>query len=240
INYLASPDQTEGFDDLIKNGREQHEALKAQLYTDEAETGSFVWAPENRKEGFKTSGQVQYVGIGGNFREAGFDYTAALSILKTILNYEYLWINIRVMGGAYGCMSSFRRSGNCYLVSYRDPNLKETLDVFEKLPAFLENFHVDEREMTKYIIGTISEIDTPMTAQGKGSAALHAWMGGLTEADYQKSRDQVLDADDSVIRGLKDLIAAVIAQKRICVVGSAGQIEKNEGLFEHTESLIKG
>ena len=126
-----------------------------------------VFTPHRNNEGFKTSGQVQYVAKGGNFRKDGYSYTGALQILKLILSYDYLWTNIRVKGGAYGCMSAFKRTGKAYLVSYRDPNLDKTLAVFDGTPEYLRNFSADEHEMTKYIIGTISGLDTPLTPQGR-------------------------------------------------------------------------
>ena len=92
-------------------------------------------------------------------------YTGALNILKVALSYDYLWINIRVKGGAYGCMSGFKYSGESFFVSYRDPHLKRTFDVFAGIPDYVRGFQADEREMTKYIIGTISGKDVPKTPQ---------------------------------------------------------------------------
>ena len=75
-----------------------------------------------------------------------------------ILSYDYLWNNVRVKGGAYGCSSSFLRTGDSYFTSYRDPNLGKTNDVYNKIPDYIRNFKADEREMTKYIIGAVSAI----------------------------------------------------------------------------------
>ena len=108
-----------------------------------------------KNEAFKTSGQVQYVAQNGNFRKKGLEYTGALEILKVILSYDYLWINLRVKGGAYGCMSGFKRNGESFLVSYRDPHLKRTLEVYQGVPDYIRAFEADEREMTKYILSLI-------------------------------------------------------------------------------------
>ena len=86
----------------------------------------------------------------GSFAGSGYPYTGVLRLLKVALNYDYLWINLRVKGGAYGCMSAITRSGDGYFVSYRDPNMKETNDIYEGIPEYLENFNADERDMTKY------------------------------------------------------------------------------------------
>ena len=102
-------------------------------------------------------------------------------MLKVIFSYDYLWINVRVKGGAYGCMSGFKRNGESYLVSYRDPHLKRTLDVYKGIPDYIRNFQTDEREMTKYIIGTISGKDVPRTPQMKGSVSKTAYFCVVTE-----------------------------------------------------------
>ncbi|MDO4491444.1 MAG: insulinase family protein [Lachnospiraceae bacterium] len=214
--------------------------LKKVLYTDPVETGSFAWEPFDSNEAIKTSGQVQYVAQTGNFRQAGFAYTGALKILRVIMNYDYLWLNIRVKGGAYGCMSAFSRDGDSYLVSYRDPNLKETQEVFAGLPEYVAGFDADDREMTKYIIGTISELDTPMNASTKGSVALSSYFTGMTVEEYQKEREQILDATAADIRALKALTEAVVQAPHRCVVGSEAAIENNRELFDSVEALIQG
>lgn len=202
------------------------------------EAGSIRYDLQKKNEGFSTAGQVQYVAAGGNFKEAGFAYTGALRILKVMLNYDYLWINIRVKGGAYGCMSGFRRNGDSHLVSYRDPHLKQTMKVFQGVPDYLRNFSADEREMTKYIIGTISELDTPMNPKAEGDLALAAWFNGLTEEDFQKERDEILNASVEDIRALADLVQSVLDADCHCVVGSESALERDRELVETVEPLI--
>ena len=160
--------------------------------------------------GFKTASQVNYVARCGTFKETGLSYTGALRILKVILSYDYLWINLRVKGGAYGCMSGFGRSGEGYLVSYRDPNLAETNRIYEGIPAYLENFTIDERDMTKYVIGTISDVDTPLTPSIKGSRGLSAYLSGVTEEMLQKEREEILSATQEDIRALAPIVQAVL------------------------------
>ena len=92
-------------------------AFKEQLYTDEVKPGSIVYDFEQKNEAFQTSGQVQYVALCGNFEREGYDYTGALRILRVMLSYDYLWINIRVKGGAYGCGGAFGRGGNACISS---------------------------------------------------------------------------------------------------------------------------
>ena len=191
-----------------------------------------------KNEGFKTSGQVQYVAQNGNFRKKGLEYTGALEILKVILSYDYLWINIRVKGGAYGCMSGFKRSGESFLVSYRDPHLKRTLEVYQGVPDYIRAFEADEREMTKYIIGTISNKDVPRTPQMQGSISKAAYFSKVTEEMLQKERDQILGAQKEDIQALAALVEAVLADEQICVVGSETAISKAEDVFMEVKPLI--
>ena len=192
-----------------------------------------------KNEAFKTSGQVQYVAQNGNFRKKGLEYTGALEILKVILSYDYLWINLRVKGGAYGCMSGFKRNGESFLVSYRDPHLKRTLEVYQGVPDYIRAFEADEREMTKYIIGTISDMDTPMNPSAKGARSMTAYLQGLDFADIQKERDQVIGATDEDIRGLKDLIASVLEEKNLCVIGNEDNLKSQSDMFMQLKNLYE-
>ena len=186
--------------------------------TQEAQSADSILIPQSN-EGLMTASQVQYVALAGNFRQQGCEYNGALRILRTIMGYEYLWTNIRVQGGAYGCMSGFGKTGDTYLVSYRDPNLGRTLDVYKGISEYLKNFTVDERDMCKYIIGTISESDTPMNPSAKGNRSLNAWMSHVTEEELQRERDQILGAGQESIRALEPLLRAVLEHGNICVSG---------------------
>lgn len=214
------------------------EKLKAVLPEKAVRTGALAMSFEKKNEGFKDAAQIQYVSRSGNFKKAGFSYTGALRILKVIMNYDYLWLNIRVQGGAYGCMSGFGRSGDSYFSSYRDPNLKKTNEIFEGIPAYLHEFDVDERDMTKYIIGTVSELDTPLTPSAKGSRSMNAYLCGVTDADVQRERDEVLQANPEDIRALEPLVASVLAEESLCVIGNEDTLTKEAELFLHLEDLF--
>jgi Zn-dependent M16 (insulinase) family peptidase len=192
-----------------------------------------------KNEGFLTSSQVQYVAVAGNFKKAGLDYTGALRVLKVILSYDYLWIQIRVKGGAYGCMSGFTRTGNGYLVSYRDPNLRGTLDVYRGTVEYLKNFAANDRDMLKYIIGTISDMDIPLTPAMAGSRSLSAYLTGVTEERILKERNEVLSCTVSEIRKLADYIQAILDENAICVLGNEALMKKEEALFDVLEPLFQ-
>jgi len=192
-----------------------------------------------KNEGFMTSSGVQFVAQSGNYRDAGFEYTGALRILKSILSYDYLWLNLRVKGGAYGCMSGFGKSGESYFVSYRDPHLKSTLQVYQGIPAYLRGFEADEREMTKYIIGTISDMDTPLNPSAKGGRSLSAYMSHMTDEMVQKERDQVVDAQPEDIRALASLVEAILADQSICVVGNAQKCKDDAAVLKELCNLFE-
>ena len=233
VNYTADD---KGYEQLPQNLK----LLADKLPQGSGEKHAFTHPVKNVNEGLKTSAQVDYVARCGNFRDAGLEYTGALKILQIILSYDYLWLNIRVKGGAYGCMSGFGRSGEGYLVSYRDPNLKETNDIYEGIPAYLEAFDPDERDMTKYVIGTISNLDAPLTPSVKGSRGLSAYLSGVTEEMMQTERDQILGAAKEDIRALAAQVRAILATGSFCVVGNEEKIEANRGMFGEVSSLTRG
>lgn len=190
------------------------------------------------KEAFIDASQIQYVAKTGDFICEGYEYTGALRLLRIILSYDYLWINVRVKGGAYGCMNTFLRSGESYFVSYRDPNLSDTLDVYDRIPEYIKSFSPDERDMTKYIIGTFSALDTPMNPEAKGNRSLSAYLEGITYEQIQKERNEILNAQPEDIRRLADLVEAVLKKDSICVIGNENMIKESARLFENVEKLI--
>ncbi len=206
------------------------------------DTGDKAYKVEVSKdnEGLKSAAQVQYVCRAGNFKKKGYEYTGALRVLKVMMGYDYLWNNIRVKGGAYGCMSGFARNGDSYFVSYRDPHLAETIDIYEGVPDYLKSFDADERTMTQYIIGAISALDTPLTPQGKALKSMVSYMTGIEEADHQRERDELLSTTPEKIRELADYCRAILDDKALCVVGADTKIEENKALFGRTEPLIVG
>ena len=235
-NLLVS--YTGGTKSLAGLDAEVEKLVKALYPNTGAEQKVWALVPEHKNEGLKTSAQIQYVARAGSFRAAGLPYTGTLKVLRIIMSYDYLWNNVRVKGGAYGCMNNYTRTGNGYLVSYRDPNLLKTNEIFEKSVDYTEHFDVSERDMTKYIIGTISSMDTPLNARAKGMRSLSAWMTGVTEEQVQKERDQVLGCGVEEIRALAPYLKAMLSQNHICVIGNEEKLEGQKQLFEVTESLF--
>ncbi len=214
------------------------EELKKSLYTCNVKKEHYVPNVSKKNEGFMTSGQVQYVCRAGNFRRKGLPYTGALKVLKVLLGYEYLWMNVRVKGGAYGCMCSFGKTGESYFVSYRDPNLVKTLEVYEKAAQAISGFEADERTMTQYIIGAVSDLDTPLNPAAKGLQSLSAYMTGITDELQQMERDEVLSAAPEDIRALSEYIQAFMEEDFLCVVGNSSRIKDQEDKFMKIENML--
>lgn len=212
--------------------------FKSRLYTCPAEREKYAPAFSRKNEGFMTSGQVLYVCRAGNFKKKGLPYKGTLSVLRVMMGYEYLWQNVRVKGGAYGCMCSFYRDGGCYFVSYRDPNLGQTIEVFERAADFIANYEADERTMTQYIIGAVSELDTPLTASGKGRRSREYYMAGMTQEMLQTARNEVLDATPEDIRGMAEYIRAFMGDDFLCVVGNEQKIREEKSKFMKIENLF--
>lgn len=225
FSYTASREGLEGLEARIQD-------LKSRLFVGETAHAQCIIHCEKKNEGFQTASKVQYVARAGNFIDRGGAYSGALQILKVILSYEYLWQNIRVKGGAYGCMSNFNRVGEGYFVSYRDPHLKRTVEVYEGVVEYLQGFTVSERDMTKYIIGTMSNIDQPLTPSAKGERSMNLYMGKVSAEMIQAERREILEAGQEDIRRLARVVEAVLAADQLCVIGSEEKLEEDKELFE--------
>lgn len=204
---------------------------------EKAEPHVYSFPPESRNEAFLTSGKVQYVAKGGNFKSHGFAYTGALRVMETILRYEYLWKKIRVLGGAYGAFTQFLRDGTAILCSYRDPNLSETIKAYEELPAYLESLTLSDREMTKYVIGTMAADEIQLTPSMKGERAMVHYLSGNTRESRMKIRDEIINCQVEDIRKLAPLVDSVMKDPYICVMGSEDKIQKDKDLFDTVRSL---
>ncbi len=231
VDYTAN---AEGYARLEREIR----PFKEQLYTDAVETAAYEIVPEKKNEGFKTSSKVQYVAVAGNYKKVGLPYTGALKVMKVILGYDYLWNNVRVKGGAYGCMNSFSKVGDAYFVSYRDPNLEKTLEVYRGAVQYLKEFTADERTMTKYIIGAVSDMDLPLSPSAEGGRALTSYLAHETYEDIQRERDAVLNADEAGIKSLAAYVEAMVSQDMLCVLGGEEKIEEQKDLFEQVMNLF--
>jgi len=222
-------------------GEEQHYAdyfhhMKAfmdTLKTSLTENETISYKPlAQGNEGLVLSSKVQYVAKASSFVKHGFTYSGSMLVLRTIASLDYLWKKIRVTGGAYGAMAGFSRNGNGYFVSYRDPNLEGTLQVYDHMADYLQSFQASQREMTKYIIGTMSRMDMPLTPSMKGEKADHHFLSKYTWEDELKERHQVIHTTAKDIRGFSDMVGKMMGDNIYCVVGNETKINESASLFD--------
>ncbi len=201
-------------------------------------SGPKTWAFSLVKgnEGLQAASNVQYVIMGSNFKHLGYAWNARLRVLNQVLSTDWLQTRIRVIGGAYGGFSSISPSGNFTFNSYRDPNLGNTLENYMNTVAYLDSFDAGRELMNRYIIGTISEIDSPLTPSQKGDQAVSLFFTRRTIEEVQHDRDDVLSTTPADIIGFRQLVADVLAQDTLCVYGNADRLAADQVLFK---SLVK-
>ena len=233
VDYTAQQDDDRALTEQVRS-------LRAALHTKPVEKKRYQPVTGRKNEGLLSSAQVQYVCRAGNFIKKGLPYTGSLRVLRVLMGYEYLWNQVRVKGGAYGCMCSFGRSGDSYFVSYRDPNLEKTIEAYQGASAFVRNFEADERTMTKFIIGAVSESDMPLSPAAKGARSMAAYLTNMTYEEIQKERDEMLNTTPDDIRALAGHLDAFLADECLCVVGNEEKIKESRELFLKLEPLSRG
>lgn len=217
-----------GEEDNLKNVTSVFEGFINSLYEEEKCCKCEEFNVEKLNEGIMTQSDVNYVGKGGHFNKKC--YNGALNVLETILSYDYLWNTVRVKGGAYGIFSLFRRDGSAAFLSYRDPNINKTYNAYDGIPAYLESFTADKDEMTKYILGTISKLDQPLSNDSKASRGDAIYFTKLSDDMMQKERDEVIGATEESIKNFAPFIEDILKQDYICTLGNEKMI-KEDNIF---------
>lgn len=232
-SMIISYTSDKGDDQLVTPLKELYDCLSDEEFTDKC-----MEVPlEKKNEGFKTGSKVQYVALAGDYSKVGLKYNGCLNVLKVIMSYDYLWTNVRVLGGAYGAMCDFNRFGVSYFTSYRDPNLKATYDVYRNAAKYVEEFDCSDRDMTKYIIGTISNVDMPMTPSMVGAFSFSMYMSGITDEDRQNGRNQILSATAQDIRELAPYVKVLSESDAICTVGGEEKLNESRDIFKSIENF---
>jgi hypothetical protein len=178
-------------------------------------------------EGFSVPSQVNYVVKGGQMYEPGEKVSGSTSVVSRYLSLHYLWDNVRVMGGAYGGFARFSQaSGRLVYMSYRDPNLQKTLDIYDKAPESLLSHPVSEEDILQGVIGAIGDLDGPMAPDQKGYASMAQYLSGETQAERQQWRDQVLSCTPEDFSNFGERLKKVSEDGSVCVVGSESALEE--------------
>ncbi|MBP5551375.1 MAG: insulinase family protein [Bacilli bacterium] len=205
------------------------------LYSGECEAGSFEFVPEFKNEGFKSSSTVQFACLAGSYANIS-KYNPVLRVLGTALKYDYLWTQVRVLGGAYGFTCNFTREGDIMLGSYRDPKLAETYEVFKRIPEYIDSLSGD---ITGYIIGTFGDIDAPLPPKRKGDVAMIAYLTNVDSKQIIEERNKMINCTIDDIKALKPLFEEILKTSGICTIGNENKIEENKELFKVTKNLFK-
>ena len=188
-----------------------------------------------KSEAIVTPNDINFCALSGKFSKDLF--SGRLYLLRILFNYEYLWTNIRVLGGAYGCMSIFDKLGNYSLCSYRDPNVSKTNDIFYGVCDFLKNFNGNESEIHKYIIGTMGSLDNPLSVVENHKRNISAYFNDLTDDKYNKSRHDVLDITIEEIRDLSKIFENIKDGHR-CALITASKVEEAKKEYEQVWQLM--
>ena len=212
--------------------------FSSSLYNMEYKQGHFIFKKDLKNEAFKVPSQVQYVAMSDNVSSCG-DYTASLDVLGTNLSYDYLWVQVRVLGGAYGVMYNSNKDGKINLVTYRDPNLSRSLEVFRGIPNFIDSLELNDEQLTSSIISAIGNLDTPRTPRTKGDVSYTAYLSQTSDEELQQYRNQVLNTTLEDIKKLKTRFEELIKDPAICVIGSESKIEEDAKDFKEIKNLFE-
>ncbi|HHJ07248.1 MAG TPA: peptidase M16, partial [Anaerolineae bacterium] len=193
-----------------------------------ASVNLFQWTPTPlpANEGLTIPAQVNYVGKGANLYELGYQYHGSMSPISNFLRSNWLWERVRVQGGAYGGFSSFDRySGVFTFLSYRDPNLQDTLDIYDQTGQYLRQLELSKQELEKTIIGSIGSMDAYQQPDAKGFTSMVRHLLGYTDEMRQRIRDEILSTTPAHFKAFGDVLEEVKTQGQVVVLGSEEAIE---------------
>ncbi len=205
----------------------------SQLKTDKSTFQQWDIKPEPKNEGFIGQTKVQYVLKGYDSLGENYRWNGNALVLSKILSSDYLQNNVRVRGGAYGAWSTFCNEGFFCMASYRDPNLTKTLEIYDNASEYVANYSDDDETLLKYIIGTISGKDKPLTTAQKGTVALNRYMTGRTPEMVQTERDEILNVSADDIRKYAGVLRQMSENGAICVFGGEEIINHNSQIFKN-------
>ncbi len=178
-------------------------------------------------EGLTIPAQVNYVGKGGSLYDLGYRLDGSMMVIRNYLRTTWLWERVRVQGGAYGGFCVFDpRTGVFSYISYRDPNLLATLDIYDRTAQFLRDLDLSQEELVKTIIGAIGEMDAYLLPDAKGFASLSRYLAQETDEQRQQLREQILSTTQEDFRALAPYLERVKESGEVVVLGSAEAIRQ--------------
>ncbi|MCP4215434.1 MAG: peptidase, partial [bacterium] len=187
-----------------------------------------------------STSKVQYVIKGGNFKKLGYKYNGKFSVLSQILSRGHLFKQLRVLGGAYGGYSVIKREGSMLFASYRDPNLEKTIENYDKAVDFLKDLKISQREMTRYIIGTISGKDrSSRSSYIKGMRAINRHFYNLKFETIQKERTEVLNTTIEDMKAMSKMVSDVMKENVLCIYGNEDKLKNSKGIFDKFVQVVE-
>lgn len=237
LNLLLSKDNLEvviGCDEQGKKLFDKELLDFLESLKDKAEETPVTHVTKNKTStAYSCASQVQYVCCFGNFLSSGkYSYNGSFRVLRNIFNSDYLWNSVRVLGGAYGCFCGFSPNGDSFMVSYRDPELKKTLEIYEKAVEYLEKFDASQEDIERYIITTIGDLDMPLSPATKISRAYSFYKNGINDAIKQKERDEILSTTVDTIKGFAPVIAQMLNNSYYSCVGAESKLSEEGIIFD--------
>ena len=209
-------------------------AAPFDCYTDGVAPASCISVlPAASNDGISIPSSVAYDAMVMNLRDNAIPYNGVFQVLSKILTFDFLWNEVRVRGGAYGIRANINPMRNMLLLSsFRDPHVERTYQIFESIPTYLREFSADESEMTKYVIGAVSVLDSPeLPARSAYSADMRSF-AGLSDECMQLYREETIDTTAEQIRQYAEILAPVFRHAVICTVGASDKVQAAKGIFD--------
>jgi Zn-dependent M16 (insulinase) family peptidase len=199
--------------------------------------GVFTYVPDFKSEGIRAPFDVVFVAKSGDYFKAGASYKGDLQTLNNAIDNDYLWMKVRVKGGAYGCFLNISREGQTFMASYRDPNLKSTVEVFNQLPEFIEDMKYSDEELLLFKIGALSNTNPVLHVSDQGSQGFLRAYTGITYEDILKEQDELINASLSDLKAYADVFRRTYEKAPLVVLGNGGLIDKEKDLFTEIRDL---
>lgn len=205
------------------------------------DTAQATWTlpPRVNSAAFTAPSQVNYAGCAVNLFDAGFQRHGASRTISRYLQTAWLWEQVRVQGGAYGAMCGFDAlSGVFHFVSYRDPNIKRTLETYTQTAQYLQELKLSDDELSKAIVGAIGAIDRYQLPDMKGYSDTLRFMLNITDEDRQLRRDELLTTTVDHFRSFGAILEKALQNPVTAVLGSAAAVEASGLEFDQTIQLL--
>lgn len=174
-----------------------------------------------KNEAILIPAEVNYVAKGYNYKDFGFKYSGSMVVANRIINTDYLWEKVRVLGGAYGCGAEIRIGGSIYASSFRDPNVNSTIQAYDGISEYLSNLDISKEDMDRYIVGTMSVFSRPLTGKSSMQIALGSIFEGIDNEFRKKTVEEILDTKLDDVKSMSEIFKKVMEKDNYVAIGSS-------------------